>query len=180
MEWQIKDQEPSHPEEIQAHFLRERGKPPGYQLGWAAGQGLLALLLKSNHCFLWCPKVKASAGGQAKGIGLHSLMVLVLSWKDGTGLCSQDYSPSLYAALKCSQHRRAAEKAPNDQRSRASMTEGPVFLFHIRSLPLYCRNRLLPSSSSGLVKAGPWLQGGVPSRARRKNAIHERGRGLQL
>lgn len=30
--------------------------------------------------------------GKLKGIGLHRLMALVLSWRDGTGLCSQDYS----------------------------------------------------------------------------------------
>lgn len=37
MEWQIKDQESSYPEEIQAHFLTERGKLPGGCLGWVAG-----------------------------------------------------------------------------------------------------------------------------------------------
>lgn len=33
MEWQIKDQEPSHPEEIQAHFLTEQAAPQA--IGWA-------------------------------------------------------------------------------------------------------------------------------------------------
>lgn len=47
-------------------FDRKR-QTPRQTLGWAAEHGLLALLLKSNHCFLWCPKVKASAGGQTEG-----------------------------------------------------------------------------------------------------------------
>lgn len=92
MEWQIKDKEPSYPGEIQAHFWQKEEN--SQVVAWAEWQ--------DSHCwpsywskilvFSGVQKSKPQQEGTLKGIGLHRFMALVLSWKDGTGLCSQDYS----------------------------------------------------------------------------------------
>jgi len=97
----MEEEEPAHSKEIQACFLTERGKPPGYLLGRAAVKRLLALLLNLNHCFLWCPKAEASAGEEAKGHWTaqpHGFGTQLERWN---WLCSQVYSHSHYAAQKC-------------------------------------------------------------------------------